>query len=193
METIIRPQPIVRQAIPEMAVVPMFMPAEEKMPETLPFIEANTKEVTLEHLTSDCIIPVFSKDNEVTISHQTFIDTVLEAAHQVFPYEDISSPAIRVSHIVKGTIRKQTYSGRMVANFSVVTEYAFKDKTGGSVIETTWHNVVAWQDGDMPLELLEKGASVCVQGRLRCRRYTSESGEPRTSYEVIAASVNIVP
>ena len=81
----------------------------------------------------------------------------------------------------------------MVANFSVVTEYAFKDKTGGSVIETTWHNVVAWQDGDMPLDLLEKGASVCVQGRLRCRRYVGENGEPRTCYEVIASNVEILP
>ena len=94
---------------------------------------------------------------------------------------------------IVGTIRKQTYCGRVVANFSVVTEYSFKDKSGGTVIETTWHNVVAWQDGDMPLELLEKGTPVCVQGRLRCRRYTSDSGEPRTSYDVIAASVNIVP
>ena len=93
---------------------------------------------------------------------------------------------------VVGTIRKQTYSGRMVANFSVVTEYAFKDKTGGSVIETTWHNVVAWQDGDMPLDLIEKGSHVCVQGRLRCRKYTNESGEPRTIYEIIASGVNIL-
>ena len=35
----------------------------------LSFIEANTKEVTIEHLRNDCVVPVFSKDNEVTISH----------------------------------------------------------------------------------------------------------------------------
>ena len=29
----------------------------------LPFIEANTKEVTMEHLKNDCVVPVFSKDN----------------------------------------------------------------------------------------------------------------------------------
>ena len=34
----------------------------------LPFIEANTKEVSVGHLKNDCIIPVFSKDNEITIS-----------------------------------------------------------------------------------------------------------------------------
>lgn len=68
----------------------------------LPFIEANTKEVTIEHLRNDCIIPVFSKDNEVTISHPNFIESVWEAASRVFPNEGIEPPEIRVSHIIKG-------------------------------------------------------------------------------------------
>lgn len=37
-----------------------------------PFIEANTTEVTLEHLRNDCIIPTFAKDNEVCISPPEF-------------------------------------------------------------------------------------------------------------------------
>ena len=44
------------------------------------FIEANTKAVDISHLREDCIVPVFSKDNELTISHQMFIETVLGAA-----------------------------------------------------------------------------------------------------------------
>lgn len=74
------------------------------VPRNLPFIEANTKEVTLDHLKDECIIPVFSKDNEVTISHHSFIETVYEAARRVFPQEVISTPAIRTSHVIKGRI-----------------------------------------------------------------------------------------
>ena len=70
----------------------------------LPFIEANTIETSLEHLRNDCIIPVFSKDNELTISHPNFIEAVWDAANQVFPNERIEEPAIRVSHIIKGRI-----------------------------------------------------------------------------------------
>ena len=66
------------------------------------FIEANTSEVTLSHLRNECVIPVFSKDNEVTISHVNFIETVFEAASKVFPREKIDRPEIRVSHIIKG-------------------------------------------------------------------------------------------
>ncbi|WP_418946322.1 DUF3871 family protein [Phocaeicola coprocola] len=68
----------------------------------LPFIEANTKEVTIEHLKDDCIVPVFSKDNEITISHPNFIESVWEAANRIFPSESIELPEIRVSHIIKG-------------------------------------------------------------------------------------------
>ena len=68
----------------------------------LPFIEANTKEVTIEHLKNDCVVPVFSKDNEITISHPSFIETVWEAANRVFPNETIECPTIRVSHVIKG-------------------------------------------------------------------------------------------
>lgn len=93
---------------------------------------------------------------------------------------------------VVGTIRKQTYCGRVVANFSLVTEYSYKDKNECAVVETTWHNVVAWQNGEMPLDLIERGTHICVQGRIRCRRYTGDNGEAKTFYEVIANSVEIL-
>lgn len=69
-----------------------------------PFIEANTKEVDLSHLKHECVVPVFSKDNEITISHPAFIETVWEAGNLFFKGETISKPEIRVSHIVKGRI-----------------------------------------------------------------------------------------
>ena len=99
--------PIVRK--PENLSVPHYLEpqvvaAPQREIRNLPFIEANTKEVSLTHVKDDCIIPVFSKDNEVTISHQSFIGSVLDAVKTVFPYEDISDPVIRVSHVVKGRI-----------------------------------------------------------------------------------------
>ena len=70
--------------------------------EITPFIVANTIEVPLLHLKQDCIIPVFSKDNEKTIAHQEFIESVLTAISKVFPHHSISTPEIRVSHQIKG-------------------------------------------------------------------------------------------
>ena len=105
-----------RSNAPDNALIPVISPVvvpylaprtvavTRKEIRNLPFIEANTKEVPLSHIQDDCIIPVFSKDNEVTISHQSFIGSVLSAAKAVFPREDISDPVIRVSHVVKGRI-----------------------------------------------------------------------------------------
>lgn len=68
------------------------------------FIEANTKAASLKHLKEDCVIPVFAKDNESTISHYQFINKTFEIANQVFPGVGINSPNIRVSHIIKGRV-----------------------------------------------------------------------------------------
>jgi hypothetical protein len=51
------------------------------------FIEANTQEVTLNHLKNDCITPVFSKDNELTINHAQFVETIQDAAQSFFSGE----------------------------------------------------------------------------------------------------------
>lgn len=68
------------------------------------FIEANTEKVSLSHLKNDCIIPVFSKDNESTISHYQFIEKASEVIQDLFPEYQISNPNIRVSHMIKGRI-----------------------------------------------------------------------------------------
>ncbi len=67
-----------------------------------PFIEANTEEVQLRELTENCIIPVFSKDNEKTIAHQEFIEVAQECVASLFSDHNIATPEIRVSHQVKG-------------------------------------------------------------------------------------------
>lgn len=68
------------------------------------FIEANTHEVSLTHLKEDCIIPVFAKDNESTISHYEFINSVKDAAQEMFSAGTVMIPNIRTSHIIKGRI-----------------------------------------------------------------------------------------
>lgn len=72
--------------------------------EVKPFIEANTTEVNLSHLKNNCVIPVFSKDNERTLSHQEFIEITMGCVHRTFPNQIIEKPEIRVSHEVKGRI-----------------------------------------------------------------------------------------
>ena len=68
------------------------------------FIEANTLQVDLEHLKNECIVPVFSKDNECTISHFEFIKYTEDVITNVLSNNIQLEEQIRVSHMVKGRI-----------------------------------------------------------------------------------------
>ncbi|WP_099290490.1 DUF3871 family protein [Butyricimonas sp. Marseille-P3923] len=101
------------------------------------FIEANTSPIDMLHLKNDCIVPVFSKDNEMTISHPAFIETVHKVASELFRGESIDEPDIMVSHVIKGRIPeaihkpvaellesdKTIYYERMAFAFEIPTIY----------------------------------------------------------------------
>lgn len=68
------------------------------------FIHANTQTILTAELRDRCIIPVFSKDNESTISHSEFIETTFLTTQKFFGNERILEPAVKVSHPIKGRI-----------------------------------------------------------------------------------------
>lgn len=68
------------------------------------FIEANTMEVTLDHLKNECTIPVFAKDNECTISHYEFITSAKDVVEDMLNYKGDLKPDIRTSHVIKGRV-----------------------------------------------------------------------------------------
>ena len=85
METALQLHPVRQEIIPLPTQHPLTITQPLRTDKTTPFIEANTKEVSLRHLQSDCVVPVFSKDNEVTISHPAFVETVHEARNHRQP------------------------------------------------------------------------------------------------------------
>lgn len=81
-----------------------ILPSNQSKYKVTPFIEANTTETTLNCLTNDCIIPVFAKDNERTISHQEFVEVSQDCITSVFKGHILDNPELRASHIIKGRI-----------------------------------------------------------------------------------------
>jgi N-acetylmuramoyl-L-alanine amidase len=66
-----------------------------------------------------------------------------------------------------GTVRTNEVSGTKVANFSLVSELLYKTREGAPTAETTWFNVAAWSNKDMPdLDRIEKGMALYVSGRM---------------------------
>ena len=67
------------------------------------FLEANTEAITIEELTEKCVVPTWA-NLESTIAHQDFINCVHEAAKDFYFGEQISTPDVRVSHIVRSRV-----------------------------------------------------------------------------------------
>lgn len=89
----------------------------------------------------------------------------------------------------KDAVTKFTPSGQAVTNFSVATNYSWKDKASGEWKEITdWHNVVLWGQ-DKVGAMLTKGAKVTVTGRLSTRSYEDKEGHKKYVTEVIADGV----
>ena len=65
------------------------------------FLDANTNAISLEELASTCVVPTWG-NQDLTISHQDFINCVHDAAKDFYRGETVNAPAIRVSHIVRG-------------------------------------------------------------------------------------------
>lgn len=92
-----------------------------------------------------------------------------------------------------GTVRTNEVNESKVANFSVVSEFLYKTREGIATSETTWFNVTAWQNKDMPdFSQLIKGSPIYVAGRMRSVRYTSAEGVEKQFYEVLANKIRIL-
>ena len=93
-----------------------------------------------------------------------------------------------------GSVMINTVGDTRVAHFSVATNYAYKTQNGEPVIETTWHNVTAWEGskGVPSLGFITKGAPVYACGRLRTQKYMGNDGTEKYSLEILASTVELV-
>ena len=92
-----------------------------------------------------------------------------------------------------GNIRISEVGESKVARFSVATNFIYKGKDTEGVVETTWHNVVAWSGKGMPdFTAITKGAPVYVTGRIRTSRFTGSDGTEKTVYEVVASKIEVL-
>ena len=94
---------------------------------------------------------------------------------------------------VVGSVRLQTYEDSRMARINLATNYAYKDREGTAVIDTTWHNVVAWEGRNIQgLERINKGTKLYVCGRLRYQKYTGVDGIDRIATDVLANRLAII-
>jgi len=86
-----------------------------------------------------------------------------------------------------------TPSGRPLTKLRMAVSRMFRGQTGEWQEETLFIDVTAWGDlAERCNQKLTKGSPVLVQGRLRSRNWETESGQKRTSIEVVARSIQFL-
>lgn len=84
-------------------------------------------------------------------------------------------------------------SGKKVAKLSIATHDVYRNHAGEKILETIWHQVVAW---DRKAELVEKycrkGSEVAIVGKIVSRNFTDKSGTKRYITEIVADEVMLI-
>jgi len=77
-------------------------------------------------------------------------------------------------------------NGKKLAKFSIATNESYKNAQGEKVIDTQWHNIVAWnKTAEIVEQYLEKGKEIAIEGKLTTRSYDDKEGNKRYITEVV--------
>ena len=84
-------------------------------------------------------------------------------------------------------------NGNKVVSFTVATSEIWTDKDGERKEQTEWHNIsVFGKTADFVEKYVEKGARVFIEGKLRTRSFTTQSGEKRFITEILCQSIQLL-
>ena len=101
---------------------------------------------------------------------------------------------ILVGHLGNDPEVRYSGSGAAIANISLATSEAWKDKQTGEQNERTeWHRVVMFNRlGEIAGEYLRKGSLVYIEGKLQTRKWQDKDGQDRYSTEVVANEMQML-
>ena len=80
-----------------------------------------------------------------------------------------------------------TPNGAAVANLSLATSEAWKDRnTGQEQEKTEWHRVVIFGKlAEIAQQYLRKGSKVYIEGKLQTRKWQAQDGQDRYTTEIV--------
>ena len=80
-----------------------------------------------------------------------------------------------------------------VATFPLATSERYRDRAGDVRENTEWHNIVAWRNNaDVAEKYIRKGTQVYIEGRLRTRQWTDQTGAKRYTTEVVVDTLQLL-
>ena len=80
-----------------------------------------------------------------------------------------------------------------VAQFTLATTERYRDRNGELRENTEWHNIVCWRNSaDVAEKFIRKGTQVYIEGKLRTRSWTDQTGNKRFTTEVAVDNLQLL-
>ena len=83
--------------------------------------------------------------------------------------------------------------GTKVATFTLATSERYRDRNGELRENTEWHNIVAWRNSaDVAEKFIRKGTQIYVEGKLRTRSWTDQTGVKKYQTEIAVDTLQLL-
>lgn len=93
--------------------------------------------------------------------------------------------AILVGNLGRDPELRYLPNGDAVANFSIATTEAWKDKDGNKQEATEWHRISFFgRLAEVCGQYLKKGSAVYIEGSIRTRKWKDKEGQDRYTTEI---------
>ena len=80
-----------------------------------------------------------------------------------------------------------------VASFRLATTERYRDRNGETRENTEWHSIVAWRsNADLVEKFVHKGSQIFIEGKLRTRQWTDQTGNKRFTTEIQADNIQLL-
>ncbi len=80
-----------------------------------------------------------------------------------------------------------------VASFRLATTERYRDRSGELRENTEWHSIVVWRNNaDVVEKFVHKGSQIYIEGKLRTRQWTDQTGNKRYTTEVVADAIQLL-
>ena len=81
----------------------------------------------------------------------------------------------------------------VVANLSLATTEAYKDRSGNRVEQTEWHDLELWgAQAKIAEQYLKKGSQIYVEGKIRSDKWTDDQGQNRKKTKIRVLSFTML-
>jgi single-strand DNA-binding protein len=88
-----------------------------------------------------------------------------------------------------------TTNGKKKVNLSLATTERGYTARDGSVVpdRTEWHNIVCWRNlAELSEKYIRKGSQIFVEGKIRTRNWTDQTGNKRYTTEILADNIRLL-